>query len=805
MKLKKYFIAPMGKSLKRLFSKIKNILFSIKDARFISRIKGFKVKDLLIRIKGIQPGDVLSGVKGINLDDLKIHNKLILMVLLTVLIPLMVLSIIFMNSASNKIKEQVLNANELYTTLTKERMDEYFYNREADARILANSKVVTEGIAKLNSFDNTKLEEEMIAESFKEFLDVAMESHDYTDIVITNKYGEIVFCNEYEENDMAPLMVAGDFKEKAMQGEQNWSKIFRNTYIDDNLIVLATPVYSNADGTEPIGALSIILNQSKINSIVQNGIDKLGISAESYLIDSKGLLLTNTMKDQAAAHIPLKDFVETYAVDILAEPITKKDIEFNKTSNYKNYAGDLVIGTLSITKIGDYFAGLVIEVEENEAYGSIEELKTSLLIIVAVILLIAIMFAVIIAQSITKPIREVIGVTNEIANYNLTNFGIKKVANKETKAHGRKTENQNKLTIKDGETAELSKIEKPVNAEEIIRKDEIGDLERSILKIRDNLKNIIQEVESSAREVAASSQELNLNAQQASQSIEQVVENISDINKRSLEQAQAVRESSEKSQELSNIIMKDIKNLEEMTKATDGVNQLVDSGLIIIKSLSNITSESSEANSEVYSSIIKSTENSQKIEGASKLITGIAEQTNLLALNAAIEAARAGQHGRGFGVVAEEIRKLAEQSKESTRIIDKIVNELKKNNTDTVQTMEKLVKINGEQVGSVRVTQDKYLEIAKAIKIVEEKVKTLNRSSLEMDGMRLEVEERLQRSVGMTEENSAVISKVSESMEEQAASIQEITSASEMLDECAQHLQVLVSHFKIEDPIADAN
>ncbi|HHY28543.1 MAG TPA: methyl-accepting chemotaxis protein [Desulfitobacterium dehalogenans] len=700
-----------------------------------------------------------SKARDIHLDNFKIHNKLILMVLLTVLIPLIVLSLIFMNNASNKIKEQIINANELYATLTKERMNDYFYNREADARILAGSKVICEGIAKLNDFNYTKLELEELNQSFKEFLNVALESHDYTDIVITNKYGEIVFSNNYEKNDIAPVIFSGDFNQKAMKGEQNWSPIFRNTFIDDNLIVLATPLYLNPNETTPSGVLNIVLNQAKINKIVQNGIDKLGISGESYLMDAKGLLLTNTMKEQASVHIPLKDSIETEAVNSLTEPLLNETADFNKTTTYKSYSGKSVIGTLSVARIGDYPAGLVIEVEEEEAYSSIANLRRSMGTMVAFIILVAISLAIYLARSISKPIGRVIGVTNEIANYQLKSANIDEV--------------------------------------KIARKDEIGDLERAITKIRDNLKSIIEEVEKSAGEVASSSQELKLNAQQSSLAIEQVVKNITTISETTLEQAQVVRESSEKSRELNHVIMEDIGNLEEMTKATNNVNQQINSGLTIIEVLSTITNESSEANNEVYSSITQSNESSKKIEKASQLITSIAEQTHLLALNAAIEAVRAGQHGRGFGVVADEIRKLAEQSKESTNIIDKIVRELKRDNAQAVQTMAKLVNINHEQVESVRVTKEKYLEIAKAIKKVEERVRILNESSLEMDSMRLEVEEKLKQSVHMTEENSAGIGKVSESMEEQAASIQMITSASEILDECAQHLQVLVSQFKL--------
>ncbi len=716
-----------------------------------------KIKHLINFIMNI---DILkkNKISFINLNDFKIHGKLLFMVFITVLVPITALSILFINNASGKIENEVLKGNELFTALTKERIDEYFYNREVDAKILSKSKIISEGIEKLNNFDSSEAEKQKIVDDFKEFLDVALKNHEYTDIFLTDKYGEVTFSNKYDKLDIAPLTFSGDFCKKAMEGEQNWSGVFRNTFIGDNLIVLSTPIYSEKDGSKPIGTLNMVLNQGKINIIVQSGINKIGITGDAYLIDSEGLLLTNTIKDEKLQKIALEDSIETEAVSILSEPIKNGDIEFNQTNIYKGYTGKEVIGTLSIAKIGDSYSGLIIEVEEDEAYGSITDLKRSLWIIVLIIILISTILAMRMARTISKPIGKVIGITNEIANYNLVS---------ETKV------------------------------DQIKRKDEIGDLERAILKIRNNLKNIIREVEKSAREVAVSSQELKANSLHSSQSVDEVSRTISEIAQRTSEQAQSAGESFEKSSSLSYIILEDTKNLKEMTNATNEVGKLVDSGLEIIKVLSRMTKESSEANKEVHVNILKSNKSSKKIEEASKLIMDIADKTNLLALNAAIEAARAGEHGRGFAVVADEIRKLAEQSKKSTRIIDKIVSDLQKDNLEVVGTMENLIKIYQEQVESVDLTKDKYVEISRAIKVTESKVDILNESSLKIDEMRVEVEERIQNLAAMTEENSASTKEVSESMEEQTASIEEITSASESLDSLAQHLHMLVGKFKI--------
>ncbi|AOY78225.1 methyl-accepting chemotaxis protein [Clostridium formicaceticum] len=695
----------------------------------------------------------------VNLNDLKIHNKLLAMVSITGLIPIIVLSILIVNNASSKIEDEILKANQLFTTLTKERINEYFYNREVDGQTLAKSKIISEGIEELNRFDSSGLEEQKIMDDFQKYLDVVLEKHEYTDIFLTNKYGEVIFSNRYEKIDIAPLVFSGDFCEKAMTGKQNWSGVFRNSFIGDNLMVLTTPVYSRTIANHPIGTLNIVLNQSKINAIVQNGIDKLGITGDAYLIDFEGLLLTNTMKEQNLQRIALEDILETEAVGILSEPIKRGDLTFNQTKTYKGYEGKEVIGTLSIAKIGDSFVGLIIEVEEDEAYGSISELRRSLLVIILFMIGIFTVLTIKMAQSISKPISEVIGITNELADYNL-------------KRH--------------------------MSIDEVKRKDEIGDLERAIIKIRDNLRNIIREVEKSAGKVASSSEELKINSQQSSKSIDEVAKTISELAQCSLEQAKNAEESSQKSKELNNIMLEDVENLKQMTEATNEVGKLVESGLEIIKILSKTTKESSDANKKVHFNILKSNESSKKIEEASKVILTIADKTNLLALNAAIEAARAGEHGRGFAVVADEIRKLAEQSKESTKIIDQIVNNLRKDNVEVVETMENLMNIYKEQVGSVNLTKDKYIEIAEAIKMTEYKVMVLNESSLKMDKMRVEVEDRIQRLAAVTEENSSNIKQVAESMEEQAVSVEEISNASEGLDALAQHLQIIIGKFTIE-------
>lgn len=327
--------------------------------------------------------------------------------------------------------------------------------------------------------------------------------------------------------------------------------------------------------------------------------------------------------------------------------------------------------------------------------------------------------------------------------------------------------------------------------------DEIGELASSFNKMTINLRALINEVRTTSEQVAASSEELTASAEQTSNATEMVASTMQQVATGVDQQVKSVDETSKTIGELSIGIQQVATNAEEVThtalEASEGAKQ---GGQVIENVIQQMNSINDNVNG--LEKIIRGLgDSSVEIGKIIEVITSISDQTNLLALNAAIEAARAGEHGKGFAVVADEVRKLAEQSSDSAKQISQLVLKIQSETKTAVQTMESTSKEVNEGIEIVDTAGKAFSQIEGSIVDVNVQIQEVSSAVQQMAAGAEQMVGSMESITKIAEESASGTQEVSAATEEQLASMEEIASSAQTLSKMAEELQLLVSKFKI--------
>ncbi|WML44421.1 methyl-accepting chemotaxis protein [Neobacillus sp. PS3-40] len=514
--------------------------------------------------------------------------------------------------------------------------------------------------------------------------------------------------------------------------------IWTDPYIDS---ISHLPVISAAkavyEGDEVVGVMAIDISLETLTTMINK--THIGDTGYAFLMDKNGVILAHPDKKMITKNLSKQAFYKKMNAKegVVNEIFEGKDREFgyavNPTTGWK-------------------IAGLVNK-SEFESKG--EKILVPILITLLLVIAFSILVSFIVTRLITKPIHAL------------------------------------QKTMKSVEDGDLSV------SLEVKQNNEIGLLSNSFNAMVGQLREIIAKVSTLSQQVTDVSQLMASSAEENTAASNEIATTMEEIAAGATNQTELVQTNVEASNMLSSKI-KDIEDMSSQIKEeSENMFKASEEGASTIHILQDKFTHSDQLARKMEIAINNLNTRSHSIKDIVQTISGIASQTNLLALNAAIEAARAGEHGKGFAVVADEVRKLSEQTNNSLQEISKIIQLMQEETGNTVVLIQQTTAFFQEQGSAVNETESVFATINENI---SENYKMFEQMTISMKEMVKQKElliENTHHLNAISQETAAGTEEVSASIEQTTASMEQLNKLAFELEGFAMEMQKEVRQFHL--------
>ncbi len=329
------------------------------------------------------------------------------------------------------------------------------------------------------------------------------------------------------------------------------------------------------------------------------------------------------------------------------------------------------------------------------------------------------------------------------------------------------------------------------------RKDEIGDLSRVTVKLKDTLKGILKGISENSASLLEASRALGNAADTTNGTMNEVQNAVSQVVANSTEQSKNSESTSENMRIMGEHITETSTEVDTLNQNAASMQKSSKKTADTLAQLCHINEEVERIIGEVKEQTDRTNASIQKINAAMEFITSIAEETNLLSLNASIEAARAGESGRGFAVVADQIKKLAEQSNQSGHEIEETTKALMEDSAREMEIMQRMQEIITEQSGSMQETRANVSEVLKEIEASMQSILQIRESTGRLAESRGEVMEAVEQLSQIAHDNVDSTQQTYTETQEVLDTFRQVYDSAEQLKKIADELAESMQYFKM--------